>query len=108
MKQEKDLCGYVYIDGDAQDYFALRVSSDNMINVGIVPGALLIVHKQSFAFDGDIVVVSVDGESKVLRYKKNDGVTFLMPENSARSPILITEKTDFHIFGKVIEYRLKI
>ena len=88
--------GYVYIEKHpADNYFALRVSGDSMINAGIVPGALLIVHKQNYADNGDIIVASIDGESTVKRYKESSGAVFLMPENSAYSPILIQIKTSF-------------
>ncbi len=109
VESPENIEGYVYIEQkNAQDYFALRVSGDSMINAGIVPGALLIVHKQNTANNGDIIVASIDGESTVKRYKENAGAVFLMPENSAYSPILITEKTAFYIFGKVVEIRVSL
>lgn len=109
VESPENIEGYVYIEHkNAQDYFALRVSGDSMINAGIVPGALLIVHKQNTANNGDIIVASVDGESTVKRYKENASAVFLMPENSAYNPILITEKTAFYIFGKVVEVRVSL
>ena len=109
VESPENIEGYVYIEHkNAQDYFALRVSGDSMINAGIVPGSLLIVHKQNTANNGDIIVASVDGESTVKRYKENAGAVFLMPENSAYNPILITEKTAFYIFGKVVEVRVSL
>lgn len=109
IESPENIEGYVYIEKkNAQDYFALRVSGDSMINAGIIPGALLIVHKQNTANNGDIVVASIDGESTVKRYKENAGAVFLMPENSAYNPILITEKTAFYIFGKVVEVRVSL
>ena len=41
-------------------------------------------------------------------HKENAGAVFLMPENSAYNPILITEKTAFYIFGKVVEVRVSL
>ena len=109
VESPENIEGYVYIEHkNAQDYFALRVSGDSMINAGIVPGALLIVHKQNTANNGDIIVASVDGESTVKRYKENASAVFLMPENSAYNPILITDKTAFYIFGKVVEVRVSL
>ena len=109
VESPENIEGYVYIEHkNAQDYFALRVSGDSMINAGIVPGSLLIVHKQNTANNGDIIVASVDGESTVKRYKENAGAVFLMPENSAYNPILITDKTAFYIFGKVVEVRVSL
>ncbi len=99
--------GYLYIDyKNADEYFALRVNGDSMLGAGIVPGSLLIIHKQTYASNGDIIVGSIDGESTVKRYKESNGAIFLMPENNAYNPILITEKSNFYIFGKVVEVRV--
>ena len=101
--------GYIYIEhNNVDEYFALRVSGDSMINAGIVPGSLLVVHKQNDAVNGDIIVASVDGESTVKRYHESNGAIFLMPENPAYSPILITDSNSFYIFGKVVEVRNKL
>ncbi len=109
VESPENVESYVYIEQkNAQDYFALRVSGDSMIGAGILPNSLLIVHKQNTANNGDIVVASVDGESTVKRYKENNGAVFLMPENPAYDPILITEKTAFYIFGKVVEVRVSL
>ncbi len=101
--------GYIYVDyKNPDEYFALRVSGDSMLGAGIVPNALLVVHKQNYAVNGDIVVASIDGESTVKRYKESNGAIILMPENTAYNPILVTEKNDFYIFGKVVEIRQKL
>ncbi len=101
--------GYIYIDyKNPDEYFALRVSGDSMLGAGIVPNALLVVHKQNYAVNGDIIVASIDGESTVKRYKESNGAIILMPENTAYNPILVTEKNDFYIFGKVVEIRQKL
>ena len=109
VESPENIESYVYIERkNAEEYFALRVSGDSMTGAGIVPGSILIIHKQNTANNGDIIVASVDGESTVKRYKENAGAVFLMPENSAYSPILITENTAFYIFGKVVEIRVSI
>lgn len=89
-----------------EEYFALKVRGDSMINAGIRPKSIVIVHKQSWAESGDIVVACLDGESTLKRYKEKDGIIVLMPENPAYSPILITKKAAFYIFGKVVEVRV--
>lgn len=98
--------GYVYVNyKNADEYFALKVNGDSMIGAGITPKSILIVHKQNHAEDGDIVVASIDGESTTKRFKRNGDVIFLMPENSNYAPILVTERNNFYIFGKVVEIR---
>ncbi len=101
--------GWVTVDFPTpEDYFALRVTGDSMINARIFPNDILIVKKQNYAENGDIIVASIDGESTVKRYKEFGENKFLMPENQNYSPILISEKSRFHIFGKVVEIRAKV
>lgn len=99
--------GYVYVGyKDADEYFALRVHGDSMINAGITENAILIVHKQNYAEDKDVVIALVNGEQTVKSYRVySNNVIMLMPENKDYEPIPITEKTDFVILGVVVECR---
>lgn len=98
--------GFVYVGyKNPEEYFALKVHGDSMINAGITEKSILIVHKQSVVENGDIAVVAVDGKSTVKRYKEINGVIFLMPENPAFEPIPITQNTNVVIFGKVVQIR---
>lgn len=94
---------YITVDyPNPQEYFALRVNGDSMKNARIFPNDILVVHKQNYAENGDIVVASINGESTVKRYKVFGDNVFLMPENSAYEPIPITDKSNLFIFGKVV------
>lgn len=95
--------GYITIDfPHPENYFALRVKGDSMINARIFPNDILIVHIQNYAENGDIVVASINGESTVKRYKTFGNSVFLMPENSNYEPIPITDDSNLYIFGKVV------
>jgi repressor LexA len=72
------------------EYFALRVFGDSMINAGILEDDHVIIRKQEIANDGDIVAVTVEGETTLKRLKQQDGRTLLVPENSDYQPIDIT------------------
>jgi repressor LexA len=48
--------------------FALRVSGQSMIDDGIFDGDIILVQKQNFASNGEIVVATVDNESTVKRF----------------------------------------
>ena len=101
--------GYITIDyPHPEEYFGLRVNGDSMINARIFPNDILIVHKQSYAENGDIIVASINGESTVKRYKIFGESVFLMPENSAYEPIPIIDKNELFIFGKVVEIRNRL
>lgn len=100
---------YITVDyPHPEEYFALRVNGESMIGARIYPNDILIVHKQNYAENGDIVVVAVNGESTVKRYRVIGEHIFLMPENSKFEPIPITEKSNLFIFGKVVRVMLDI
>lgn len=101
--------GYVYISyTPPNEYFALLVHGDSMINAGITDKSILIVHQQNYADNGDIVVALVDGEATVKRFRKENNTIFLMPENNNYLPIVITKNNTLCIIGKVVEIRTKI
>lgn len=101
--------GYITIDyPHPDDYFALRVDGNSMIGARIRDGDTVIVRKQNYADNGDIVVVSVNGESTVKRYKKTGNIIYLFPENPDFEPIPVTEHDKFFIFGKVVEVRARL
>lgn len=64
---------------DKGTFFLLRAKGESMIEVGISPGDLVLVRKQSEAMDGDIVVALVGNENTLKRYfvdKENQKIRF--------------------------------
>ncbi|MBQ2750186.1 MAG: transcriptional repressor LexA [Clostridia bacterium] len=94
--------GYVPFEAptSGDNYFALNVQGDSMINAGIYNGDVIIVHCQEDAQNGDIVVALLDDEATVKRLKLEDGgkTLTLMPENPNYAPIPANNCT---ILGKV-------
>ena len=84
--------------GREGEYFALRVRGESMLNAGILPGDLVVVHQQQEARNGEIIVALIEDEATVKRLKRKDGHVWLMPENEAYSPI---DGTHASILGKV-------
>lgn len=109
IEAQEDLEGYVYISfRPKEEYFALRVHGDSMINAGIRDNSILIVHKQPYATCGDIVVAMLNGEQTVKRFKMYGENIFLMPENPDYEPIPVLKGADFLILGKVVEVRMTL
>lgn len=110
IEAQEDLEGYVYINfRPKEEYFALRVHGDSMINAGIRDNSVLIVHKQPVATCGDIVVAMLNGEQTVKRFKIfGDCNIFLMPENPEFEPIPVLKGDDFLVLGKVVEVRMEL
>lgn len=109
IEAQEDLEGYIYISfRPKEEYFALRVHGDSMINSGIADGAVLVVHKQECVENNDIVVAMLNKEQTVKRFKMFGDSMFLKPENPAYEMIPITEKDEFIILGKVVEVRFML
>ena len=69
--------------------YLLKVKGDSMINIGIMDGDLLAVHKTSEARSGQVVVARIDNEVTVKRLKRKGTAIELLPENDALSPIVV-------------------
>lgn len=85
------------------EIFALRVKGDSMRGVGILNGDLVIVKSQPRVENGEIGVISLDGEATVKRiFMEGRGIR-LQPENEAYQPIFLPgDDPRLRIGGKVI------
>lgn len=95
-------CVEEYITFDTQgkegEYFALRVRGESMLNAGILPGDLVVVHRQQDVRNGEIVVALFEDEATVKTLSRRDGRIWLLPENDDYEPI---DGTMAEIIGKV-------
>lgn len=85
-------------DGRENEYFALRVRGESMLNAGILPGDLVVVRRQQTAQNGEIVVALLGEEATVKRLSRRNGEIWLLPENDAYQPI---DGTNAAVLGKV-------
>ena len=93
-----------YLTFDTQgmvgEHFALRVRGESMLNAGILPDDLVIVHQQQSVRNGDIVVALFEDEATVKTYRRErDGHIWLLPENDDYEPI---DGEGCAILGKVV------
>ena len=91
---------YITFDtaGRSGEYFALRVRGMSMVKAGILPGDLVIVHQQSTARSGEIVVALIGEEATVKRLRRENGEIWLLPENDDYQPI---DGSEAEILGRV-------
>jgi DNA polymerase V len=82
--------------------FFVRVVDDSMIEEGIYNDDLLVVDRAEEAVHGDIVVVQVEREFYVRRLHQDINGVRLCSANPKFKDILITDTTDWEIWGKVI------
>ena len=85
--------------GLSGEHFALRVRGESMLNAGILPGDLVVVHRQSEAHSGEIVVALFEDEATVKTLRLRDGQVWLMPANDDYQPI---DGRFAQIIGKVV------
>lgn len=92
-----------YLTFDTQglsgEHFALRVRGESMLNAGILPDDLVVVHRQQEAHNGEIVVALFEDEATVKTYQRKDGKVWLLPENPNYQPI---DGTCAEIIGRVV------
>ena len=81
---EENIEEYLTFDteGLTGEHFALTVRGESMLEAGILPGDLVIVHQQQEVRNGDIVVALFEDEATVKTYRRENGHVWLYPENS--------------------------
>ena len=95
------------LPGRPEDFFALRVRGESMIEAHICDGDLVVVRRQDSAQPNDIVVALLgDGgepEATVKRFLRDGDRIILKPENAAMEPIVVDPRARaVAILGKVI------
>jgi repressor LexA len=93
--------GYIPVEKNMRmrgNEYALTVEGDSMIERHIIGGDNIVVRKQNYAEDGDVVVALVDEEVTVKIFRKKNGSIYLQPANELYKPI----KKPFQILGIVI------
>lgn len=81
------------------DIFILVVKGDSMINAGIKDKDKIVVRRQNYANNNDIVVAMINGSATVKRFFKEEFTIRLQPENDMMKPIFSREVV---VLGKVV------
>ncbi|HJU03741.1 MAG TPA: transcriptional repressor LexA [Nitrospiraceae bacterium] len=82
--------------------FALKVKGDSMRDDGILPGDIVVVHKQATARNGQTVVAVVNHEATVKKYYRKERHIELHPANASMKPIVVSPADDFRVEGVVV------
>ncbi|MDD5505075.1 MAG: transcriptional repressor LexA [Candidatus Omnitrophica bacterium] len=86
------------------EYFALRVIGNSMIDENINEGDIILVRRQSVAENGQKIVALIDNYKTTLKkFYKERGHIRLQPANKFIEPIIIDKKREFIIQGAVVD-----
>lgn len=81
--------------------FFVRVEGESMTGAGIFDNDVLIIDRALEATDGKVIVAVLNGELTVKRLHIGREYWSLRPENPRFPEIVITEDTDFSVWGVV-------
>jgi repressor LexA len=73
------------------DYFGLWVEGDSMIEDHIQEGDIVIIKKQNYARNGQIIAAVVNDSTTLKRFYQKNGLFILQPANSKYEPIIIKD-----------------
>jgi repressor LexA len=81
------------------EVFALEVRGPSMIDEGIHDGDMVFIRRQPTANHGQIVAVSINGETTLKRMRTKSGQLIFVPANRSMSPIMVHEGDNIQILG---------
>ena len=76
--------------GDGELYL-LQTHGESMVDIGIRPNDLIVIRRQNYADDGQIVVALMDGEATLKRLFHRNGKIVLHPENRQMQDIVVED-----------------
>jgi repressor LexA len=74
-------------------HFVLRVVGDSMVGAGILNGDYVVVRSQQKAEVGDIVIVTINGETTLKRLRRSGDVLTLIAESKKYRPIPVRSES---------------
>ena len=106
----QDIIDYEEVDdrlASLGELFGLKIKGDSM-TPRICDGDVVIVHRQSYAENGDTIIATLNGDDAVCKKLYIYGKTYLLRStNPAYEDIDVSDRGEFSIIGKVVELRAK-
>lgn len=99
LERPLDLADLLVTDPAAT--YAVRVSGDSMVGDSIMDGDIAVVDKGLEAAHNDIIIARINDTFTMKRLFQESGIVALLPSNPRYQPIVITQETDFEVWGVV-------
>lgn len=105
IEQEEyiDVPNYIKLSPHNQ-YYALEVRGDSMMDMGIVDKDIIIIKHQLTAENGDVVVAITEEGATLKVFKKHNNKVFLEPRNTSYKTIIPVSLEIRGIFKGLIRY----
>lgn len=81
--------------------FAVRVSGESMIGLGIFPGDIAVIDRALTAQNGSVILAVLEGAFTIKILRRKGERIWLEAANSAYKPVEIDEASQFEIWGVV-------
>ncbi|MBB5514728.1 repressor LexA [Rubricella aquisinus] len=83
-------------------HYALEVRGDSMIDAGICNGDVVVIHEQSDAENGDIIVALVEGEEATLKRLRKQGAAIALEAANPAYETRIYRSDQVKVQGKLV------
>ncbi|MEQ1717226.1 MAG: translesion error-prone DNA polymerase V autoproteolytic subunit, partial [Hyphomicrobium sp.] len=81
--------------------FAVRVSGESMIGLGIFPGDIAVIDRAITAQNGSVILAVLDGAFTLKILRRKGERVWLEAANPAFKPVEISESSQFEVWGVV-------
>lgn len=83
--------------------FYARVAGDSMRDAGILDGDIAVIDRSLEPHNGNYIVAFIDGEYTLKEFRLDEAnhCAWLIPHNSAFSPIKVSAENNFSVWGVV-------
>lgn len=71
-------------------------------SLGILPGDSLLVHRTELPEDGQLVLVRINGQGLVKRYKQKGARAYLMSDSTDTATFVVSGREDVVILGNIV------
>lgn len=103
---EEDHTGFVCVPGSmiqsGNDYFALYIRGDSMVDAGILDGDLAVIRRQDTAENNMIVAAAIEDSATLKRFFREPSRIRLEAENSDYKPIFCQEVRILGVLSNII------
>ena len=99
LERPLDLADLLVSDPTAT--YAVRIRGDSMVGDGIYDGDIAVVDKGLEATHNDIIIARLNDAFTIKRLVQEGDIVLLLPSNPRYQPLLITQETDFEVWGVV-------